>query len=276
MRKITSLTLLVSGIIELITSVVLYIVPAGRVAYWSDYHLLGLSKQQWADIHITVGTLFLVMSCLHLYYNWGAIKAFLRNKARQLTVFNKNFLIALAISLYVTAGTLFHLPPMHSILQLGEHFTERANQRHGEPPYGHAELSSLKMFCQKMDIDPATAKKQLAAAGIQITSDRQTILEIANLHNITPQQLYTIFKPAQRQLSAGPIPFPDSPVPGFGRTTLNAIGEKFCLSVPLLLQALEEEGIKATPNESLKEIAANNNTSPMALFEILHEAATTE
>lgn len=46
MRKITSLTLAITGLIELVTSVVLYILPSGRVAYWADYRLFDLSKTQ--------------------------------------------------------------------------------------------------------------------------------------------------------------------------------------------------------------------------------------
>jgi len=43
-RKITSLTALVSFVLEVITSVILYIVPQGRVAYWADWHLWGLNN----------------------------------------------------------------------------------------------------------------------------------------------------------------------------------------------------------------------------------------
>ncbi|MDA3917380.1 MAG: DUF4405 domain-containing protein [Deltaproteobacteria bacterium] len=71
MRRITSLTLVISGIIELVTSVILYIIPSGRVAYWSDYHLFGLSKTQWGDIHITVGTLILVTAGIHIYHGFS-------------------------------------------------------------------------------------------------------------------------------------------------------------------------------------------------------------
>ena len=39
--KITSLTAFLSFIFLLITSIVLYVVPHGRVAYWSDWRLWG-------------------------------------------------------------------------------------------------------------------------------------------------------------------------------------------------------------------------------------------
>lgn len=40
MRKTTSLTMLLSFILLLVTPIILYIIPHGRVAYWSDWHML--------------------------------------------------------------------------------------------------------------------------------------------------------------------------------------------------------------------------------------------
>lgn len=54
MRKITSLTAFLSFFMMLLTSVVLYLTPQGRVAYWADWRLLGLSKEQWGAIHILI------------------------------------------------------------------------------------------------------------------------------------------------------------------------------------------------------------------------------
>ena len=70
LRKITSLTLLLSFVILVLTSIVLYIVPEGRVAYWSDWRLLWLSKTQWGDIHTNSGFLFLAAGLL-----WGLVTA---------------------------------------------------------------------------------------------------------------------------------------------------------------------------------------------------------
>jgi hypothetical protein len=47
----------------------LYIEPHGRVAYWTKWSFLGLEKDQWGNIHIFSGLLFLVAGGFHLYYN---------------------------------------------------------------------------------------------------------------------------------------------------------------------------------------------------------------
>ncbi|MEN8141038.1 MAG: DUF4405 domain-containing protein [Thermodesulfobacteriota bacterium] len=272
MRKITSLTLLIAGIIELITSVILYIIPSGRVAYWSDYHLLGLSKTQWGDVHITVGALLLLFAALHIYYNWRAITAYLKNKARQLTVFNKHFSTATLISLFVVVGTIYPIPPMNYVLSFGEYLTDLGNEKYGEPPYGHAELSSLKMFCQKMDIELESASQSLTEAGIRFSGPMDSMADIAKNNGKTPQQIFNIIKPVKIS-GNGAIPFPDSPAPGFGNKRIKDICNSYQLAEEEVLAGLKAAGLRAKPDETVKEIAANNSSNPMAIFEILKEIA---
>ena len=195
MRKITSLTLVISGCIELITSIVLYMAPSGRIAYWHDYRLLWINRAQWRDIHITVGTLFLLAAFMHIYYNWRPIVGYLKNKSRQLTVFNKNFNIALLVSLYFTVGTLYSLPPMRQIIQFGKYLTVRGNKMYSEPPFHHAERSSFKEFCAEVNISPESAAELLERAGIIIDDFDKTMEQIAKNNNRSPQQLYEIIKP---------------------------------------------------------------------------------
>jgi len=55
-----------------VTSLILFIVPQGRVAYWADWRLLGLSKTDWGNIHINLGLLFLRF-CFWLIFFFAAI-----------------------------------------------------------------------------------------------------------------------------------------------------------------------------------------------------------
>jgi len=273
MRKITSLTLAITGIIELITSIVLYIMPAGRVAYWSNYQLLGLSKTDWGNIHITVGTLFVVMGGVHIYFNWRPITAYIKNSAKEFTLFTKSFNIALLLSLYVTIGTLYSLPPMNYILDLGEYFTTAGNEKYGEPPYGHAELSSLKMFCSRMNIDLPQATELLKKNGVTIKNAKQSIAEISKENNLSPQQLYNIIKQAEIVQADEGNKFPESPAPGFGQKTIKEICQVYSLPVAEVLAEINKAGFSAQENETIKDISGKNATNPMAIFEIIKETA---
>lgn len=272
MRKITSLILFISGIIELITSVVLYIIPAGRVAYWADYHFMGLSKHQWGNIHITVGALLLLAAGLHIYYNWRPITAYLKNKAKQLTVFNKNFNIALIISAYVAGGTLYSLPPMNYVLGFGEYLSELGNEKYGEPPYGHAELSSLEMFCDKMNINTADAIELLENAGMNFSSMENSMATIARNNRRTPQQVYDIIKPAGYTPKEDQA-FPDRPSPGFGTKTIEDICQAYDLPLEDVMTKLRNAGFDANADDSVKEIGAKNKSNPMVIFEMMKAVA---
>jgi len=271
MRKITSLTLVITGLIELVTSVVLYILPAGRVAYWSDYQLFGLSKTEWGNIHITVGTLFVVMAGVHIYLNWRPITAYLKNKVKKITIFSKSFTIALLLSLYVTIGTLYSLPPMNVIIQLGEHLTESANEKYGEPPYGHAELSSLKMFCSRMNLDLVQAIALLKENDITMKGPEQPIGEMAKNNGLTPQELFSMIKKAEIVEVGEKGAFPENPSPGFGQKTIKDICQRYNLPLAKVLAGLQDAGFIAQGDDTVKTVSSSKGGNPMEVFEIIKE-----
>jgi hypothetical protein len=119
-RKITSLTALVSFLLLILNSVVLYIVPQGRIAYWADWRLLGLTKSEWGNQHIIIGTLFLLAIFFHIYYNWKPIVAYLKNKARQLKIFTREFNIALVLTIICTVGAYIEALPFNWVLDFSE------------------------------------------------------------------------------------------------------------------------------------------------------------
>ena len=53
-----------------VTGLVLYVVPQGRVAFWTHWSLLGLGKTDWGNVHMLFGGVFIVTGILHLYFNW--------------------------------------------------------------------------------------------------------------------------------------------------------------------------------------------------------------
>lgn len=274
LRKITSLTMLISFILCVLTSVILYIVPHGRVAYWSDWRLWGLSKTQWSELHLNLGILLILAGILHLYYNWNPLIAYLKSKAKTLTVFNVNFNIALLLTLVIGLGTYFQVPPMSTIISIGASIKDAAGIKYGEPPYGHAELSSLKMFTKKVDLDLDQSIALLRQANIDFDNEKQTILAIATANNLTPKELFAVIKPATKNKGGKDHPaLPDSPPPGFGRKKLADICTDFNLDLATITTALSQAGIEADPNQSVKEIASQNDMEPMAIFEIIRDAA---
>ncbi len=262
----------VSFILLVLTSVILYIVPQGRIAYWADWHLWGLTKVEWGNLHINLGFLFLFAGLLHMFYNWAPIKAYMKNKSRELKVFTPSFNVALLISLVVGVGTYFEIPPMSTVINFGESIKDTAAETYGEPPYGHAELSSLKLFTKKQNLDLDGAMDLLRKAGVQFSDSSDTLAVIAAANKISPQAVYSVIQSATMEIeSTGAVDFPDSPMPGFGNKTLAALCSEYDLMFQLIRRGLAQKGVKAEAEMTIKEIAAANDTEPMAIFEVLHE-----
>jgi len=275
MRKITSMTVLISFIVLVFNSIVLYIAPEGRIAYWADWRFWGLTKSQWGNQHITIGFLFLAAVLLHLYYNWNPMLAYMKNKAREITIFTASFNVALIITAVFVVGTYYSLPPMNVILHVNASLKEAGAERYGEPPYGHAELSTLKMFAKKENVDLGQALALLKAAGYTAVEGKETIKDLARSHNLTPQQVYEIIKTAKRDSDTTKglkkaNTFPDSPPSGFGRKTLEELCRNYNLSLDEIIGSLADLGIKVKAGLTLKENAKANGKEPMELFEIIH------
>jgi hypothetical protein len=266
----TSLTASMAFILMLLTSIILYIVPQGRVAYWANWRLWGLTKTDWGNIHINLGLLFLIALSLHIYYNWKPLISYLKNKAKKINVFTAEFNIALIIIIVFIFGTYFLVPPFSWVMALNDHFKDAGAEKYGEPPYGHAELSSLKTFTQKMNLDLPGSMELLDKAGYPVENSDMTLEAIGRSYHIPPQQIYQTIKPAVKiaaRKSGENNRLPDAPQPGTGNLTLADFCTQFGLNMKRVVRELKKQGIEASEELTLKKIAAQNNTSPTDVYE---------
>ena len=269
-RRITSLTASLALVLMILTSIILYIVPEGRVAYWAEWRLWGLSKTQWGNIHINMGLLFLISMFLHIYYNWKTLISYLKNKAKQVKIFTPELCAALALAIVFIIGTYFLLPPFSWTMSLNDYFKGTGAAKYGEPPYGHAELSSLRTFTQRINLDLEKSMQLLNQAGYRVEDSAVTLAAIARQHNISPQVVYEAMKsaaiiPDPRSEANGVLP--ELPQPGIGKLTLADFCAQFNLNLKLVVRELKQQGIEASEELTFKKIAADNKTSPSELYE---------
>jgi hypothetical protein len=240
------------------------------VAYWADWRLWGLTKTEWGNIHINLGLLFLITLGLHLYYNWKPLISYLKNKVKQIKVFTAEFNFALIITIIFVVGTYFSIPPFSLIMSLNEHFKDTGAEKYGEPPYGHAELSSLKTFTKKMNLDLAKSMELLNEAGYAVEKSETTLETIGRQYKVPPQIIFETIKPAliaaAQNIKSGGL-LPESPPSGTGNLTLADFCTQFKLNMKLVLRELKKQDIEASEELTLKQIAAKNNTNPIDLYE---------
>jgi hypothetical protein len=194
-RAFTSLCSLVSFILLSITGVILYAEPHGRVAYWTKWSFMSLEKDQWGNVHIYSGILFLVAGGFHLFYNWKPLVKYLSGKIETALRYKRELLISSLIFFWIVVSGIWSLPPLAYVTDLGESIKNSWITAPGlEPPFGHAELVSLKTFCKKQRIPIDQAMAELRKAGFKLNNPGNTLEQIADSKGASGMGVYEVIR----------------------------------------------------------------------------------
>ncbi len=198
-RIFISLVTALSFVAMSLSGIAAFIVPQGKVAYWTNWTFLGLSKTQWGNIHITTSVLFLIAGIWHTCYNWTPLMQYLKGIPGRVTASSRDLALAVLITVFFTVGAVTKTPPLNYILNFNNWIKESwVKTPADDPPFGHAELLSLKGFCKKMYIDTPEALRELRQAGMSITDENMTVDQIATTNKVTPAKVYQIIKQLER------------------------------------------------------------------------------
>ena len=102
------------------TGVILFIVPPGRVANWTGWTLIGLTKHQWIGLHDWFSVIFILASVFHIYLNWKVLVSYFKNKVSKVFALRFEWVLALVICGFVLIGTLGNVKPFSSLLAWNE------------------------------------------------------------------------------------------------------------------------------------------------------------
>lgn len=276
-RGLTSFFTLFGFVIMSVTGLVLYVVPAGRVAYWVNWELWGLTKTEWGNIHILSSLLFIAAGAVHTYLNWTPLMNYFKNRVTSGIRLRKELAIASVISVLVVISSLYPVPPLNYLLDFNTYIKGVwVVQDDYEPPFGHAELLSLAMFSKKMDIDLSLAGAELKSNGIIFETPEETLEEIANRNGLSPMDLYLMIKKFEPSVT------PDEPRTytsegvdlefsgtGIGNRSLAAICEHTGVAFPTALERLNLNGITAAEDATLKMVAEKYDKNPMDLLKVM-------
>ena len=232
-RKVISLTLALSFLVMSVTGIMLYIVPKGKVAYWANWQMLGLTKTQWGDIHITSMILFLIVTIWHIYYNWKPLLNYLRDSAKKITLFKKEFLIALILNTVFVVGTLVGIQPFTFVLDINSDIKTYWEKEYGSPPYGHAEESSLNSFSRRIGVNVQKAMILLGEKNIKVDSPNQTLLQISQENGVAPQVIYQTIKPKRSAT--------DTKINFLGRKTLSELSNMHKINLEKISAFFEKQ-----------------------------------
>lgn len=263
-RGFVSLYITISFIVMAISGIILYFSPPGRVALWSYWTFIGLSKAGWQAVHTIFTFIFIVMGIFHIYFNWKPLMAYLKNKIKSKTKLRTELTSAVIISVLIFAFTVYEVPPFSTVMDFGETLSESWEDEQTEPPIPHAEELTLQEFADVIKMPMPELLEKLTQNGFKLSSQNITIQELADQNNVAPNKIYLAVK--NERISNLTYETVGS---GFGRKTLIALCEEIGISVEEALSKLEQNNIEATGDEKIKEIAQRSEMLPIDIVNII-------
>lgn len=198
MRGFFSLLLFTSYILLLFTGVILYLTPKGQVAHWTAWTMLGLEKEEWSGVHMTLALVALIASGFHLYYNWTIFWCYIKRKSQAALNLKREMVLALFICLVTFVGTLYGIPPFGTIITWNDSIKAYWKANSVPAPTPHAEEFSLKRLADEIDMPHENMLERLKKANIDVDDLSVKVGDLARTHSMAPSELFAIIKPDYR------------------------------------------------------------------------------
>ena len=276
-RSLASLMTAAGFLILTLSGIVAFVVPHGRIAYWTNWRFLGLTKTNWGDVHVIGCVLFLIAGGFHIYFNWRPLTGYFLDKVRGGVKLTKELAVTLLVAVWVLVAAIYRIPPLSYISDLSDRAKESWVNRQYEPPFGRAELLDLRSFCKKQDIPLDKALAQLQERGIKVSDQKDSVAEIAKQNWESPLQLYMVIKPLEGKAAAQQVAAALAPQEveekyagsGIGRRTFVEVTESMNLDKAKVRQRLAGLHINLQEDEPLKQAAERNKLAPIELLKAI-------
>jgi hypothetical protein len=263
------------------TGVILFVVPPGRIANWSGWTLLGLTKHQWIGLHDWFSIIFVVASVFHVYLNWKLFVSYFKSKVSKAFALRAEWALALVVCIAVFLGTLGGVAPFSSLLVWNENIKHSWDDSQQRAPIPHAELLTLTELAEQVrDVELETMLTNLRAQGIEVESADVVLGELAESYNMTPARLYNIALgqtgPGRGYGGAGQAGRQGKDGygvgGGIGKMTLKVYCDQMGLDVHKAVKQLQDSGFKAGPDMTIRSIADTAGVHPSQIRSLLEPA----
>ncbi|MDR3424961.1 MAG: DUF4405 domain-containing protein [Alphaproteobacteria bacterium] len=120
-RALTALMMALGFLVMAISGVVLFLAPNGRMARQMDWHLLGLDRGEWVDVHIVFGLLFIIVGLCHVWLNRKPLVSYMKQRQEIVGTMGGSksirweWVVALLLCLALFAGAVKQLYPISTL-----------------------------------------------------------------------------------------------------------------------------------------------------------------
>ncbi len=257
----------ISAIVMTISGIILYISPPGRIAHWSYWAMIGLTKTEWQNIHTIFTFIFVIASEWHIYYNWKPLMNYLRRKSKEASKIRKEMLYATLATVIIFAGTYTELFPFSSVIDLGEDITDSWSNEENEPPIPHAEELTVGEFARVQKMPVQKFQKLLEQGGYAVSDTTLTLQQIADQYSVTPSIIAKVVPNSGTISTSSSTGYKQGS--GYGRKLLSEILKENNLNWDESIAKLNKEGIVVEQDDKLKNVANDNDVLPIDIIRIL-------
>ena len=252
------------------TGVILFVVPPGRVANWTGWTLIGLTKHEWIGLHDWFSIIFVAASVIHLYLNWKPFVSYFKSKATKAFSLRAEWMAALVVCAVVFVGTLSDIRPFSSLLEWNENIKHSWENPQQRAPIPHAELMSLNELAKQVQgVDLETMLGNLKSEGIEVESADIALGKLAEAYNTTPVRLYNIALGQSDPGGGYGGHEGGGSGRGFGKMTLKQYCEQTGLDTNTAIKKLQDAGIKAGTDMTIRGIADSAGRHPSEIRAII-------
>jgi hypothetical protein len=198
----------------------------------------------------------------------------MRRKGSAAFGLKRELTVTIAISLLVFVSAVYQIPPLSYLLDLSARAKSSwVASKEYEPPFGHAELLTLKVFAKRMNISLEKAGAELQAKGFREVAPEKTLKEIAQANRKTPMAVYMAIRHLEEQPTVAlPGDLTAEKVDemfagtGVGNKTLAEMAQRVGQEPAQLIARLTRKGLTVQEDLPLKQLASKNNMQPMDLL----------
>ncbi len=197
-RAMTSVLLTGTSLVLLVSGLVLFVSPPGRVANWSDWRLAGLTKHDWSGLHVWFATVFLVVATFHLIFNIRPLLNDFRSRRTRRFGFRWEWAVALLLCALVYGGTRLGWAPFSTLLAFNERVKRSWEDSRARAPIPHAELLTLKELSEQAGVPYETASERLENRGAKSVRPDIVVADFASTNALTPQRVFELILDQRR------------------------------------------------------------------------------
>ena len=263
-RGFSSLLMFFSFLISLISGIVLYFPPQGKIAHWTHWTFWGLDKEMWGALHINSSLIFFIIALLHLYYNWKVLWRYIKKKTGLAFNLKYELLISFIVSIFIIMATIYNVEPFRTIIKWNDDIKNYwAEQAQAQPPIPHAEDFTAAEFCEQFSISLQNFQQRFNQRGWQFDSPGDKIKVIAKRNEISPADIYNLMKtPGENRQGQGSS--------GWGRKSVQQVCEELNKDVEVVLKELAANGVTASKDAPLRAIATQHNMRPIDVVNLIN------